>query len=130
MEIIWKKHHNCGHFYKSNINKNDRDIIKNVSGGLPPGLFLPSTEPISLITNTGCRDTVFGFKYFLGGYIMELKTCFCLKGILGSCKVTHKGTLDMEVLDNNGYIIPLKTTELYFPIPQCQIFIPQRYLKE
>ena len=60
--------------------------------------------------------------------LIELKTCTYLKGIVGSCKATQKGILDMEV--KKGDIITLKTTELYVPRIQCHLFIPHIYFKE
>ena len=77
-ESIYKKHHKCGHLYTENINSNDRDIIKQVSKYLSPGLFLPSTLSIILITNTGYRDIIYGLKqHYVDGYLMDIKACPC-----------------------------------------------------
>ena len=93
-ESIYKKHHKCGHLYTENININDSDIIEQVSEGLPSSFFLPSTEIISLIINTWCSDSVYGFKQdFVDGSIVELKTCPDFKGISGSWKAIQKVVL-------------------------------------
>ena len=91
MESIWKKHHKIGHIYIKNLNRNDRDTVKQFSGGIPSGLFILSTETISLITKIGCSNTFCVFKqYFVTGSLMELMNCPDLKGISDSCKDTHK----------------------------------------
>ena len=130
IKSIWKKHHRCVHIYTSNININDMDNIKQVSKALTQVLFLTIEQTIRLIPNTGCSDTVFGFKkYFVEGYLTKLKTCPEIKGIAGSYKYTHRGIIVIEVVDKEGENIPINTTEVYFPSLQCRLFIPQIYLK-